>query len=77
MESISCALCALPAMVMFPGGTSHRLLGNEPKSGALWMLFSPIFANRPISLHARMPATLVTVGKLWQARVAVGGSSIP
>jgi hypothetical protein len=36
------------------------------------MLFSPFFANCPISFHARMPATLVAVGKLWQARVAVG-----
>jgi len=34
MESISCALCVLSAMVLFLAGMSRRLLGKESKSGA-------------------------------------------
>ena len=46
MESINCALCVLPAMVMFPAGTSHRLLGKDGKSGASWTPCLPFIASR-------------------------------
>ena len=38
-ESIRCALCILPAMVLSLAGTSHRLLGKHCKSGASGMPF--------------------------------------
>jgi len=63
MESISCALCILPAMVLFPAGISRRLLGKRCKSKASWMPFSPFLTNRPNCFHARMLAILVAVGR--------------
>jgi len=56
MESINCALCVQPAMVLSPAGTSHRLLGKENHDCRGGSQHSGVKAGRRPSRQRRVAA---------------------